>query len=330
MASGTDESHGARVTAGQGPAGAAAAGPSTAPGATAPGAEVSAGQPAVSLLDLLALEEIDRDLYRATTVFDEPFALYGGQVAAQALLAAGGTVPAGRLPHSLHGYYLRPGDAARPTIFRVERDRDGRSYAARRVVALQGGEVIFNMSASFHRVEDGVDSQTEPMPPAGDPDLLPPLELYRLFSSEGRLPEQPYPGKDWPTRFWARITADLGDDPLLRACALTYLSDVYSGLAGLHDGRGHAGSSLDHAVWFHRSIPLDDWVLLDLVPRTVANGRGWYAGAVYSRAGLLVASLTQEALFRDVRPPGTPGAPHAPSAPGAAHALGAPSRERGR
>src|SRR5690349_13598248 len=115
-----------------------------------------------TVLDVLDLEELDRDLYRSTLVFPDPFPLYGGQVAAQALLAAGRTVPEGRLPHSLHGYFLRPGDAARPTIFRVDRDRDGGSFSARRVVALQGGEVVLNMSVSFQRPADDEDRQVHP------------------------------------------------------------------------------------------------------------------------------------------------------------------------
>src|SRR5690606_13550442 len=119
---------------------------------------------APTVLDLLTLEKLEEDLYRGTTVFEEPFALYGGQVAAQALAAAGDTVDPERLPHSLHGYYLRSGDAARPTVFRVYRDRDGRSFSARRVVAIQNGKVIFNMSASFHVTEPGVDVQIHPMP----------------------------------------------------------------------------------------------------------------------------------------------------------------------
>ncbi|MEK6440572.1 acyl-CoA thioesterase [Pseudonocardia sp. T1-2H] len=115
-----------------------------------------------TLLDLLTLEPLERDLFRATTVFEEQWALYGGQVAAQALLAAGRTVDEDRSPHSLHGYYLRGGDASRPTLFRVYRDRDGRSFSARRVVAIQNGEVIFNMSASFHIAEEGLDRQFAP------------------------------------------------------------------------------------------------------------------------------------------------------------------------
>ncbi|MFF2508146.1 acyl-CoA thioesterase [Streptomyces sp. NPDC058067] len=252
----------------------------------------------VSLAELLDLEKIDSDLFRGNTVLDEPFSLYGGQVAAQALVAAGQTVDDDRPPHSVHGYFLRAGDAGRPTVFRVDRDRDGRSFSARRVVALQDGQVIFNMSASFHAREEGKDVQVSPAPDAGPPDALPAALLPRLVSFEAREPAQPYPDARWPTRFWARCTAQLGDDPLLHAAALTYLSDALSGLVSLADREGSPMSSLDHAVWFHRPARLDDWVLLDLVPHTVAGGRGWYTGTVSGSDGGLRASLTQEQLFR--------------------------------
>lgn len=261
-------------------------------------AAVDPGYPEADLPGLLELEPIERDLFRANAVFDDPLALYGGQVAAQALMAAGATVPDGRLPHSLHGYYLRGGDASHPTVFRVDRDRDGRSFSARRVVAIQRGKVIFNMSASFQAAEDGADHQVEPVPSAGAPDELPPFVLPRLTSFEGRLPAQPYPGGPWPTRFWARVTLQLPEEPLWHAAALTYLSDISTGLAPLHDETYQSGATLDHAVWFHRSIRLDDWVLLDLVPHTVGGGRGWYTGSVHTREGVLGASLTQEALYR--------------------------------
>jgi acyl-CoA thioesterase-2 len=258
--------------------------------------------PDLSILDVLALEEIDRDLYRANSVFNDPFPLYGGQVAAQALRAAGLTVPEGSYPHSLHGYYLRSGDAARPTIFRVDRDRDGRSYSARRVVALQGGEVIFNMSASFHRDEDGVDRDFTSAPEVPEPEGLPGAALPRLFSMEGRLPPEPYPGTPWPTRFWARCTADLPADPLLHACVLTYLSDISTGLAPYHDSAATFGSSLDHVIWFHRPARLDEWVLMDLVPQSIAGGRGFYSGTIRTVDGSLAASIAQESLFRARRP----------------------------
>jgi acyl-CoA thioesterase-2 len=251
-----------------------------------------------SLLDLLALEPLDRDLFRATAVIDETVPLYGGQVAAQALHAAGQTVPEGRVPHSLHGYYLRGGNAAHPTLFRVDRDRDGRSFSARRVVAVQNGKVIFNMSTSFHTPEPGLDRQVQPAPAAGDPDRLAPMVLPRLLSMEGRVPAQPFEVGQWPTRFWCRCALALPDDPLVHACALTYLSDILSGLSPLAQDGWHPGSSLDHAVYFHRPVRMDRWVLLDLVPRSVAGGRGWYTGTVHGVDGALAASLTQETLFR--------------------------------
>ena len=263
-----------------------------------PGPEAAPGEPAPSVLDVLDLEEIDRDLYRSRLHFADPFPLYGGQVAAQALLAAGRTVPPDRLPHSLHGYFLRSGDAARPAVFRVERDRDGRSFSARRVVAIQGGEVIFNMSASFTAGSRGPDVAVDPAPGAEPPDGLPSHTLPRLFSFEARRPAQPYPDAHWPTRFWARSTAALPDDPLLHACVLTYLSDIGTGLSALPDDQASPGPSLDHAVWFHRAARPDDWVLMDLVPRTVAGGRGWYTGTLHTTDGTLAASFVQETLFR--------------------------------
>ncbi|GAB3291037.1 acyl-CoA thioesterase [Parasphingorhabdus pacifica] len=262
------------------------------------------------VVDLLTLEEIDRDLYRANVVFDEPYALYGGQVAGQALRAAGLTVGADRLPHSLHGYYLRGGDAARPTIFHVDRDRDGRSFSARRVVAVQGGEVIFNMSASFHVRETGVDREmTEPLD-VPEPAELPSAHLPRLFSMEGRLPPQPYPDGEWPTRFWARCTARMPEEPLMHACVLTYLSDISSGVMPLNDSSAGSGPSLDHAVWFHRQTRMDDWALMDLVPHSVSGGRGFYSGTIRGRDGTLGASLTQEVLFRSKRRGGGRPASH--------------------
>lgn len=270
--------------------------PSNPPEASiAAGAARAAAGP--DLLDLLDVEELEQDLYRASAVFDEPFPLYGGQVAAQALLVAGRTVSPDRVPHSLHGYYLRGGASAKPTVFRVERDRDGRSYSARRVVAIQDGKVIFNLAASFSAPEPGVDREVEPGPEVPPPAALPDAELPRLLSMESRVPPQPQP-VEWPTRFWARCTLDLPDSPLVHACVLTYLSDISSGLLALHDGVGTTGPSLDHAVWFHRPVRLDDWVLVDLVPRTVSGARGWYTGTVHRADGTLAASIAQEALFR--------------------------------
>lgn len=256
-------------------------------------------RPDVDLVALLALERVEPDEFRADAVFDDRLALYGGQVAAQALRAAAETVPDGRAPHSLHGYFLRPGDASAPTLLRVDRDRDGRSVSARRVVALQEGEVVFSMAASFQVPKESPDRQVEPGPDGGDPERLAPYLIPRLTSMDGRIGPQPLSSaRSLPTRFWGRCTADLPDDPVWHAAALTYLSDMSSGIGPLGDAEYRSGSSLDHALWFHRPVRMDDWVLLDLVPRTVSDGRGWYWGTVHDREGRLVASLTQEALFR--------------------------------
>jgi acyl-CoA thioesterase-2 len=260
----------------------------------------------VQLLELLELEQLDRDLFRATTQVHDPFPLYGGQVAAQTLLAAGRTVPDGLVPHSMHGYFLRGGDAARPTLFRVERDRDGRSFSARRAVAVQDGEMIFSMSASFHTPEEGLDQQADPAPDVAGPHELPSFVLPRLVSFEARLPAQPHGEGGSPTRFWARCSTRLPGDPLVHAGVLTYLSDILTGLSPLRRDGYRSTTSLDHAVWFHRPARLDDWVLVDLVPRSTGGGRGLYTGAVSSQDGVLRASLSQETLFRRQRTPWPP------------------------
>jgi acyl-CoA thioesterase-2 len=133
---------------------------------------------------------------------------------------------------------------------------------------------------------------------AEPPDLAAPLELSRLFSVEARSPTQPHPGAEWPSRFWARTTVPLPDDGLLHSCVLTYLSDISSGLSVLADTRAAPGPSLDHALWFHRPARLDDWVLVDMRPGTVAAGRGWYTGTITDVNGRLTASFAQETLFR--------------------------------
>jgi acyl-CoA thioesterase II len=264
----------------------------------------TAAPPDASLVALLDLEPLARDLFRASTVFDDPFPLYGGQVAAQALLAAGRTVPAGRVPHSLHGYFLRGGDAGRATLFRVDRDRDGRSFSSRRVVAVQDAEVVFSLSASFQDPEEGLDLQVETTPDVPAPEALPTLAMPRLFSFEARLPPQPHE-RSWPTRFWARCTEPLPVDEdgaeLLHAAVLTYLSDIMTGLSPLAADGFRPTTSLDHAMWFHRAARADDWVLVDLIGRTTGGGRGWYTGSLSSRDGVLRASITQESLFRRQR-----------------------------
>ncbi|MEV0319713.1 acyl-CoA thioesterase [Streptomyces sp. NPDC050658] len=254
-----------------------------------------------TLSDLLVLEETAPDHYRAPVIVKEDFSLYGGQLAAQALLAAGLTVAERQLPHALHGAYLLPGDTATPVDFEVERERDGISFAARRVVARQRGRKIFTMTASFTEPSAGQDTQLGEWQDPTPPDASDPFALGRFPLLEWRRPAQTQPwGRGLPTRLWARTKDPLPESPLLDACALTYLSDASTGISGVSGGGRYAGISLDHALWFHRPVRFDSWILLDLVPRTVANGRGWYTGGMYTTEGTLAASFAQETLFPPV------------------------------
>jgi acyl-CoA thioesterase II len=261
---------------------------------------------APGLTDLLSLERIEADLYRTSVTYDDPFGLYGGQVAAQALRAAAETVPPDRLPHSLHGYFLSRGDASRPVLLMVNRDRDGRSYSNRRVIAVQNGVVIFNMAASFHVTEDGSDYQAFQMPQVDGPDGFPDVSArIRLIGIDVRVPSQPKPGQEWPSRVWMR-SRDKLDGEIMHACALTYISDMFTGLATV-PGIDNVGpvTSLDHAVWFYRQAAVDDWVLMDLEPVSTAGGRGMYTGTIFSLDGALAAGIAQESLFRQgTRRPG--------------------------
>lgn len=252
-----------------------------------------------TLLDLLRLESLGPDRYRGATAFEDAMGLYGGQVAAQALRAASFTVTPDRIPHSLHAYFLRAGDPMQPVEYEVSRDRDGRSYSARRVTARQGGRVIFDMGCSFHVPEAGPDVQVAAMPVIAGPEAEPIRVLdSRTLSMEIRKAEQ-RESADGPYRVWARAELDLGPDQHLQACALTYLSDMYSGLFGLEEDTDGVGlTSLDHSLWFYRPIDLSQWVLMDLIPESVSAGRGMYSGRVYDLQGRLVAGLTQESLFR--------------------------------
>jgi len=271
---------------------------------------VAPGAPtAGSLLELLDIEELDTDLYRGineTTALDWP-ALYGGQVAAQALRAAASTVPEGRLPNSLHGYFLRPGRATRPVILRVARDRDGRSFSARHVVALQNGEVIFSMSASFHTPEEGPAFSLDRARPGISPEELDESQMVSRFEPMLHLrplpPIRPY-GEEWPVpgRLWVKSRDRLPDDPVLHACALAYVSDIGSGFGdGTAVGVPRGGPSIDHALWFNDPLRLDEWTLLEMWPIKAGGARGLYMGDIRDGAGRLGAVLTQEILFRPPR-----------------------------
>jgi acyl-CoA thioesterase II len=260
------------------------------------------------LLHVLDLEELDRDIYRGANPAADPrrTRLFGGQVAAQAARAASLTVPDDRLLHSLHGYFLRPGQADRPTLLHVDRDRDGRSYSARHVTARQDGKAIMSLLLSFTAEEQGHEFATpsivasEPPPEAIDPaDLrsihhsIFDLRALGLGSATGAYRRTPH-------RYWARARGSLPDDRLLHACVLAYLSDVGTGLAKLEDEHPRGGPSLDHAVWFHRPARMDDWVFVELVPEAAAGGRAFYTGTVHDRDGRLLASIAQEHVSRDM------------------------------
>ena len=251
-----------------------------------------------SIPDLLELEHVEPNLYQSCALYDAPWGMFGGQAAAQALYAAGLTVDAGRLPHSLHGYFVRRGDTAKPTLFRVDRDRDGRSFSARRVVAMQDGEVIFSMSASFVTPagpkQPFPDEEAEPVPDLPPVDSLPPWPNPKHPSFEFRPVDQEL---RLPDRFWLRCTDELPDDPLAHAAVLAYTSDISTALIEFESESIRTGPSLDHAVWFHRPARMDGWNWQELTPRTVAGGRGWYTVAIYAPDGTRIASVTQEQLF---------------------------------
>jgi acyl-CoA thioesterase-2 len=255
-----------------------------------------------SLLELLELERTGDRTFAAGYVFPDPYPLFGGQVAAQALRAAEQTLESGRFPHSLHGYFLRPGNAAIPTELEVEIERDGRAFSSRRVTAVQAGKAIFTMSASFHVDEDGPSEQCAEVPAVTRPSEAEEWRVPRLFSFEGRVAEQDFPHEEMRSRFWARCTADLGDDRFLHACAVTYFADITNAVAHFDTDTHRSSPSLDYSMWFHRPVRADRWMLLDLVPHVVAQGRGWYTGSVFQEDGMLVTSLAQESLFREGRP----------------------------
>lgn len=262
-------------------------------------AEPVIGTPSTGLPEVLTLERIEDDMFRSVVVSQEPAGLFGGQVAAQALRAAAETVPDGRQPHSLHGYFLSRGDASRRVLLTVNRDRDGGSYSNRRVIAVQNGKVIFNMAASFHVAEEGSDYQAHAMPDVPLPEDLPgDARMNRMHGVEIRLPPQPLPGQQRPSRMWIRSRDKLGDDTA-QACALAYVSDMFTGLAAA-PGITISGpmTSIDHSVWFFRKAAVDDWVLMDLQPESAYGGRGMYTGRIFSRDGVLAAGIAQETLFR--------------------------------
>ena len=274
------------------------------------------------LVDLLDLEKIEENIYRGKQATEALQRVFGGQVAGQALVAAGRTVPEDRPVHSLHAYFLRPGDPSIPIVYEVDRIRDGRSFTTRRVVGVQRGKAIFNLQASFQLVEQGLE-HAAPMPDVPAPEGLATLsELMQPYAAEfdgwytrprpidvRYVGDPPRVAKDKgdqrpSSQVWMRADGRLPDDPLLHVCAVTFASDMTlldsTLLAhGRAWGTGDVvGASLDHAMWFHRPFRADEWFLYDQESPWTGAGRGLARGSIYTRDGQLVASVVQEGLVR--------------------------------
>lgn len=274
------------------------------------------------LVRLLELEPIEVNIFRGVQPKEERQRVFGGQVASQALMAAGHTVEHGRV-HSLHSYFLRPGDPTIPILYEVDRIRDGKSFTTRRVVAIQHGQAIFNMAASFHDDEVGMEHQF-PMPEVPGPDELESMperlapwrdELAEWFSRPhpidqrhiGDLPWKHESGHDPYQRLWIRADGTLPDDPLLHACVAAYASDMslFDTILQPHalkwDDPGFMGASIDHCMWFHRLFRADNWLLFDADSPVAAGARGLARGFLFDRSGRLVVSMTQEGLTRTLQ-----------------------------
>ncbi len=281
------------------------------------------------LLALLELEVLEVNLFRGLSPDEDRQRVFGGQVAAQALVAAGRTLTDDRGVHSLHSYFLRPGDPNVPIVFDVDRIRDGKSFTTRRVVAIQHGRAIFNLAASFHKAETGPDHQA-PMPAVPDPDALPtfkeriepyldrlgpdfaewlvrerpiesrPVEDPRWLDPKPRSPEQDV---------WIKSNGSLPDDPLLHACVVAYASDLtLLDTAMLPHAISYTEdqymiASLDHAMWFHRPFRADEWLLYHQKSPSASGARGLAEGSIFCHDGTLAVTVIQEGLIRPVGSP---------------------------
>ena len=275
------------------------------------------------LMGLLDLEQIEVNLFRGASTDEERVRVFGGQVAGQALIAASRTIDEpGRHVHSLHAYFLRPGDPKRPILYEVDRIRDGRSFSTRRVVAVQHGRAIFNLQASFHDEELGgpdhqIDMDEDLATPEQLPDFHTRMKPYR--ERIGAWYDRPRPidlryvdgdpmsrqGEANPTQHvWLRANGSLPNDPVLHACILTYASDMTLldttllpfGLPFDHPGLQMA--SLDHAMWFHRPFRADEWLMYQQQAISTGASRGLAGGAIFTADGSLAVSVVQEGLAR--------------------------------
>jgi acyl-CoA thioesterase II len=229
--------------------------------------------------------------------------LYGGQVAAQSLIAAGHTMPDHRRPHSLHGYFLRTGRTDQRIEFRVDHDRDGRNYSARHVTAVQEGRVIFSMLTSFAIVDSPPVLDQVPYRPERlrDPSECPEHGIDPHIEARAVTEDRNVDGRQLrPDMLWVRVPEQLNDTPLMNAASLTYLSDLGSGFGQTEDAKvGTGGPSVDHAIWFHQALDAQQWCVLDMWPMSAVSGRGIYHGSLRDRSGQLGATIAQENLLRD-------------------------------
>lgn len=276
------------------------------------------------LLRLLDLEPLEVNIYRGYNRDIGSGRVFGGQVLAQSLIAAQRTVEEGRIAHSIHGYFILPGDLSAPIVYFVDRLRDGRSFATRQVTAIQHGRAIFNMSASFQEREPGLDHQL-PMPNVPGPENIR-SELELIRERAGNIPNalrevitqdrpidfrpvehiDPFDPEPQPPikHMWLRAIGSMPDDPLLHQAVLAYASDYgLLGTALQPHGRtfrrpGIQVASLDHALWFHRECRVDEWLLYAIDSPAAAGARGFTRGSIFSRDGTLLASVAQEGLMR--------------------------------
>jgi acyl-CoA thioesterase-2 len=278
------------------------------------------------LLGILDLERLEHNLYRGRSPQVGWQRVFGGQVIGQALVAACRTVE-NRQPHSLHAYFLLPGDPKVPIIYEVDRIRDGRSFTTRRVVAIQHGHAIFSMSASFHVQEPGFDHQV-PMPDVPPPEALPgeaqlkagvmplmPDPVRAYYEKERPIELRPVEFERYTSRApreprfnaWIRATGRLPDDPAIHQCVLAYASDMTLLDSSLiaHGRtvfeRSIQAASLDHALWFHRPFRADEWLLYSQDSPSASGARGFSRGLIFTQDGTLVASVAQEGLVREHR-----------------------------
>lgn len=266
--------------------------------------------------EILELERIDADIYRGKAHTSQLQRTFGGQVAGQALVSATHTVDDEYRVHSLHGYFLRPGNPDAPTIFLVDRIRDGRSFCTRRVTGVQEGEAIFTMSASFGKPSEGLVHQ-DTMPEAPEPDGLPDesatmTEVQRSVFREWEnfdlriVPREQlvtHPNFAAQQRVWFKYRHPLPHDQVFHVCTLAYMSDMtlLGSAKAAHPDANPQSASLDHAMWFLRPFRADDWLLYDQTSPSAEDGRALTQGRIFDRAGRMVAAVTQEGLARTGR-----------------------------